>query len=74
MVTLTPLNADVPPDVAALVEAAHDGIADGSVHPFSGPIHDQAGNLVVPEGEVASDGMLLGMNLYVEGIDGSLPQ
>ncbi len=74
MVTLTPLNADVPPDVATLVEAARDGIADGSVHPFSGPIHDQAGNLVVPEGEAASDGMLLGMNHYVEGVDGSLPQ
>ena len=30
--------------------------------------------LVVPEGEVAPDGMLLGMNFYVQGIDGEVPQ
>jgi len=29
---------------------------------------------MVPEGEVADDGMLLGMNWYVKGIDGELPQ
>jgi simple sugar transport system substrate-binding protein len=29
---------------------------------------------MVPEGEVADDGMLAGMNWYVKGIDGQLPQ
>jgi hypothetical protein len=27
----------------------------------------------VPAGKRAPDGMLLGMNFYVEGVDGSLP-
>ena len=29
---------------------------------------------MVAEGEVADDGMLAGMNWYVQGIDGELPQ
>ena len=41
---------------------------------IAGPIYNQAGELVVKEGEVADDGMLLGMNFYVQGIDGDLPQ
>ena len=50
------------------------GIKDGTLHPFTGPIYNQAGELVVPDGEVAPDGMLLGMNFYVKGIDGEVPQ
>ena len=49
-------------------------IKDGSLHAFEGPIYNQAGELVVPDGQVADDGMLLGMNFYVKGIDGDLPQ
>ena len=46
-------------------------LKDGSMHAFEGPIYNQAGELVVPEGGVAADdGMLLGMNFYVQGIDG----
>ena len=29
---------------------------------------------MIPEGEVAPDSMLAGMNWYVQGIDGDLPQ
>ncbi len=49
-------------------------IKDGTLHSFEGPIYNQAGELVVPEGQVADDGMLAGMNFYVQGIDGELPQ
>ena len=49
-------------------------IKDGTLHAFEGPIYNQAGELVVPDGQVADDGMLLGMNFYVKGIDGDLPQ
>ena len=49
-------------------------IKDGSLHPFTGPIKNQAGEIVVPAGAVADDGMLAGMSFYVEGIDGDVPQ
>ena len=35
---------------------------------------DQAGELRVKEGEVADEGMMLGMNWYVQGVDDQLPQ
>lgn len=74
MVQLAPYNDAIPADVVELAESVRKGIEDGSVHPFTGPIKNQAGEVVVPEGEVADDGLLLGMNFYVEGIDGQLPK
>jgi simple sugar transport system substrate-binding protein len=49
-------------------------IKDGTLHSFAGPIYNQAGELVVPEGQNADDGMLAGMDFYVQGIDDELPQ
>ena len=49
-------------------------IKDGSLHSFAGPIYNQAGELVVPAGQNADDGMLAGMSFYVQGIDDELPQ
>ena len=45
-----------------------------NLHPFTGPIYDQAGELRVAEGEVADDFMMATMDWYVQGIDGELPQ
>ena len=74
MVRMAPYNKAIPADVVALAEKARKGIIDGSVHAFQGPIKDQAGKVVVKAGERASDKMLLGMNFYVEGVDGSIPK
>ncbi len=74
MVKMAPYNAAIPADVVAMAEKARVGIIDGSVHPFAGPVKDQSGKVVVPAGEVASDGMLLGMDFYVEGVEGKIPQ
>ena len=49
-------------------------LTSGAIHSFTGPIYNQAGELVVPAGAVADDGLLAGMNFYVQGIKGSLPQ
>ena len=74
MVVMSPYNETLmSADLIAEAQAMEEGIKDGSLHPFTGPIYDQAGELVVADGEVASDGMLLGMNFYVQGIDGELP-
>lgn len=64
----------VPAEVKAEAEALRDGIAAGTVHPFTGPIKKQDGSEWLAEGATAPDGDLLGMNFYVEGIVGDIPQ
>ena len=74
MVVMSPYNSSLmSAELISEAQAMEEGIKDGSLHPFTGPIYDQAGKLVVEEGEVADDGMLLGMNFYVQGIDAELP-
>ena len=73
MVEMAPYT-NMPDDVKALAEATAAKIASGEFHPFTGPIYDQAGELRVKEGEVADDGMLLGMDWYIKGIDAELPK
>ena len=74
MVELAPYGKAVPADVVAMAEKARKGMIDGSVHAFQGPIKDQSGKIVVKAGERADDGMLAGMNFYVEGVDGKIPK
>ena len=74
MVKISSYGDAVPADVRAAADAVKNAIIDGSLHPFQGPIRDQAGELVVQEGEALSDADLLGMNWYVEGVQGELPQ
>lgn len=74
MVGIGPFADFVPKDVVAMAEKTIEDIKSGALHPFQGPIKDQSGKLVVKEGEVIPDGELLGMNWYVEGVDGKLPK
>jgi len=64
----------VPDDVKAAAEAVRDAIAAGTLHPFTGPINKQDGTAWLADGVTAPDGDLLGMNFYVEGIVGDVPQ
>jgi simple sugar transport system substrate-binding protein len=73
-VVLAPWSKKVPPDVIKLAEAARDGIAAGTLHPFTGPINKQDGTPWLKAGEKASDKDLASMNFYVEGMEGSLPK
>jgi simple sugar transport system substrate-binding protein len=72
LVVMAPYT-NMPNDVATLAAETAESIRTGAFHPFTGPIHNQAGELVVPEGEVADDGMLAGMMFYVKGIDDEVP-
>ena len=72
MVVLAPF-ANMPDDVKAKAEASKKAIADGTLHPFKGPVLKQDGSVAVKEGETAPDPMILGMNWYVKGIDDKLP-
>ena len=64
----------VPADVKAEALALRDAIAAGTYHPFTGPIMKQDGSVWLAEGQTAPDGDLLGMNFYIEGITGDVPQ
>ncbi len=74
MVGIGEISDVVPADVKAEALAMRDAIADGSYHAFTGPINKQDGSVWLAEGETADDGTLLGMNFYVEGITGDIPQ
>jgi simple sugar transport system substrate-binding protein len=73
LVEIAPYGPAVPPDVVDAAEAVRKGIVAGEHHPFEGPIHNQAGEMVVAEGEHLSDEDILRMNYYVQGIQGTLP-
>ena len=74
MVKMAPYNKAIPANVVAMAEKAKEGIFNGTIHPFAGPIKDQKGKIRVAAGKNADDGMLLGMNFYVEGIDSKIPK
>ena len=74
MVKIGEISEAVPADVKAEAEAMIEAIRSGEYHPFTGPINKQDGSVWLAEGEVADDGTLLGMNFYVEGIEGDIPE
>jgi len=43
-------------------------------HPFTGPLNKQDWSAWLAAGEMADDGTLAGMNFFVEGISGDIPQ
>ena len=73
MVALAPYGKAVPDGVKAMAEEARKAITEGRLHAFTGPVNKQDGSPWLKAGETADDGTLLGMNFYVEGIEGSLP-
>ncbi|AWZ19356.1 bmp family protein [Roseovarius sp. TM1035] len=73
MVGIGEISDAVPADVKAEALALKAAMADGSYHPFTGPLKKQDGSDWLAEGEVADDGTLLGMDFYVEGLTGEIP-
>ncbi|MBP5855542.1 BMP family ABC transporter substrate-binding protein [Marivibrio halodurans] len=73
MVKLSPFNGNLPAEAISDAEAAIAAIESGERHAFDGPVRDQSGTVRVPEGEHLSDEGLLGMDWYVEGVQGKLP-
>jgi len=74
MVKLAPMNSAIPADVQDHANTLLAGIIDGSIKPFTGPLNDNTGKEIVAAGSTADDGLLAGMNVYVEGIDAKVPQ
>ena len=74
MVGIGEISSAVPAEIKASAEALRDSLADGSYHAFTGPVNKQDGSAWLAAGETADDGTLAGMNFYVEGIEGDIPQ
>ena len=67
---LAPFGTSVPEETRQLVLDTVEGLRDGSIQPFTGPIYDQDGEVRIAEGEVATDEYLQGVDWLVQGIVG----
>lgn len=74
MVGIGEISDAVPADVKEQALALKASLADGSYHAFTGPLNKQDGTPFLADGATADDGTLAGMNFYVEGIEGDIPQ
>ena len=68
MVEMAPYGPAVTAEAAAAGDAVREGIIAGTLHPFDGPIENQAGEVVVAEGESLSDEQMLKMDWWVKGV------
>ncbi|MBY6201326.1 BMP family ABC transporter substrate-binding protein [Maritalea mobilis] len=73
MVEIGEMTDAIPEEVRASATEMMEAIAAGEYHPFTGPINRQDGTAWLAEGEVADDGTLAGMDFYVEGLTGEIP-
>ena len=73
MVAFADFSDKIPADVVAEAEAMIADISSGAYHPFTGPLNKQDGSAWLADGETADDGTLAGMNFYVEGLTGDIP-
>jgi simple sugar transport system substrate-binding protein len=74
MVGIGEISDAVPAEIKAEALAMRDAIANGTYHPFTGPLKKQDGSDWLAAGETSDDGTLLGMTFYVEGITAEVPQ
>ncbi|MFQ6016714.1 MAG: BMP family ABC transporter substrate-binding protein [Kiloniellaceae bacterium] len=69
MVEIAPYNESLPAEVVRAAEAIKNGIIKDTFHPFTGPIRNRAGEVVVAAGVKLSDEELLKMDWYVQGVE-----
>ena len=67
---LAPFGESVPEETQKLVLDSVEGLRDGSISPFTGPIYDQDGEIRIAEGETATDEYLQGVDWLVQGVVG----
>ena len=70
---ITPLSDAVPQDMKDKIAQVRQSMSDGSFSPYSGPVTKQNGEVAIPAGSVMDDGGLWGMNYFVEGVIGTMP-
>ena len=73
MIKLAPLNDAIPDDLQARIRDMEMQMTERKLHAFAGPVVDQAGKVIVPEGKTMSDEQLSKMNFYLEGVVSKIP-
>jgi basic membrane protein A and related proteins len=73
-VNIEGFGPDTSPEAKKLAEERRDALKAGKLHPFTGPLNDNTGKVLVAAGKTLSDADLRKMNVFVEGIEGSLPK
>lgn len=77
MIRIEAFGPQVPKAVQQEVLQAQQQMAQGKLQPFAatrGPIRDNQGRVVVPQGQSLDDGQILKMNWLAEGVLGTLPR
>ncbi|NTV11606.1 MAG: BMP family ABC transporter substrate-binding protein [Zoogloea sp.] len=68
------INPAVTADARKALEQRRAALKAGKIAPFMGPMKDNTGKEVLAAGKFMEDKVLLGMNYYVEGVEGSVPK
>ncbi|MCP4765666.1 MAG: BMP family ABC transporter substrate-binding protein [Gammaproteobacteria bacterium] len=73
MIKLAPLNDAIPADLQGRIKDMEEQMTAGTLHPFAGPVVDQAGKTIVATGKTMDDGQLSKMNYYLQGVVSKIP-
>jgi simple sugar transport system substrate-binding protein len=73
MIKLAPLNDAIPADLPNRIREMEKQMTEGALHPFTGPVVDQAGKTIVAAGQTMSDDQLNQMNYYLQGVVSKIP-
>ena len=68
MIKLAPLNPAIPAELGRRIGNMEQQLANGTLHPFAGPVIDQDGKVRVAAGDTMSDADLGSMDYYLEGV------
>lgn len=74
LIALSSFHPSVPQEVRKKVLAELKKMKEGNDDSFLGPVKNQEGKVVIPEGQRATDKELLTMNYFVEGVVGKIPE
>ncbi len=73
MIKLAPLNEVIPEALQNRIGTMESQLRERSLHPFAGPVVDQSGSIIVPEGKNMTDDELNKMNYYLQGVVSTIP-
>ncbi|WP_438466261.1 BMP family ABC transporter substrate-binding protein [Marinomonas sp. PE14-40] len=73
MLNVSSINTNLPIEVRAKIDETYNAIRSGEFKPFTGPIKDNSGKLVIEANHTLTDKELSQVNWYVEGIKAKMP-